>query len=160
MNPPGARTLRLARLTDARVMAEMSRDLIESGLGWRYRPDRMTALIKDPDTTALVACDAPGIQGLAIMQFGDEWAHLTLLCVKPEHQRRGIGLRLNQWMIDSARVAGIASVRLELRADNATALAFYRRLGFTELQTVPHYYGGHLAARRMVLRLRPDATGL
>ena len=63
-------------------------------------------------------------------------------------------------MVDSARVAGIATIRLELRADNATALAFYRRIGFTELQTVPHYYGGHLAARRMVLRLRPDATAL
>jgi len=79
MNPPGAIKLRLARLTDARVMAEMSRDLIESGLGWRYTADRMTALINGPDTTALVACDAPGIHGLAIMQFGDERAHLTLL---------------------------------------------------------------------------------
>lgn len=76
MNPPVTITLRLARLTDARVVAEMSRDLIESGLGWRYTADRMTALIKDPDSTALVACDASGIQGFAIMQFGDEQAHL------------------------------------------------------------------------------------
>lgn len=51
---------------------------------------------------------------------------MTLLCVNPEHQRRGIGQRLNQWMVDSARLAGIATIRLELRADNTTALAFYR----------------------------------
>jgi len=150
--------LRLARATDASVMAEMSRDLIESGLGWRYTARRMAALIDDADSIALVACDPSGIQGLAIMQFSDERAHLTLLCVKPEHQRRGIGQCLNQWMVDSARVAGIAIIQLELRADNTAALAFYQHLGFTETQTVPDYYGGHLAARRMVLQLRPNAT--
>ena len=41
----------------------------------------------------------------------------------------GIGRRLHEWLIEPARVAGIASIRLELRADNAAALSFYRRLG-------------------------------
>lgn len=135
-------------------MAEMSRELIEVGLGWRYTPRRMAALIGDPETVALVACDASSIQGFAIMQFGDENAHLTLLCVRPTQRKRGIGRRMNEWLVESARVAGIASVQLELRADNAVALAFYRRIGFTETQWVPGYYGGQFAARRMVLQLR------
>ena len=50
-------------------------------------------------------------------------------------------------------MAGIVSIRLELRADNAAALASYRRLGFTETQWVPAYYDGQIAARRMTLRL-------
>jgi len=153
-------TLRLAAPADAAPIAAMSRELIEAGLPWSWTPERVTRNLRHPDTLVLAARDGGRLAGFSIMQFGDERAHLTLLCVKAEHQRRGIGLRLNQWMVDSARVAGIATIRLELRADNATALAFYRRLGFTELQTVPNYYGGHLAARRMVLRLRPDATGL
>ena len=156
MNPPGATTLRLARPSDARVMAEMSRDLIESGLEWRYTPRRMAALIDDAESSALVAGDASGIQGFAIMQFGDERAHLSLLCVRPGQRRLGIARCLHHWLVDSARVAGSASIQLELRADNAVALLFYQRLGFTERQTVPNYYGGHLAARRMVLQLRPD----
>lgn len=137
-------------------MAEMSRALIEAGLGWRYTPRRVAALIGDPETIALVACDDVQLLGLAVMQFGDERAHLTLLCVQPVQQRRGVGQRLIGWLLTSARVAGIASVQVELRADNAAALAFYRRLGFIETQMLPAYYSGHLAARRMQLRLRAD----
>jgi len=134
-------------------MARMSRELIEVGLGWRYTPPRMAALISDSETVALVACDGSRIQGFAVMQFGDVHAHLALLCVQPPQQLRGIGRRLNEWLVESARVAGIASIRLELRADNAAALSFYRRLGFTETQVVPRYYDGQIAARRMTLRL-------
>lgn len=150
--------LRPARLNEAQAMAEMSRDLIESGLGWRYTPQRMAVLIGDAESTALVACDASGIQGFAIMQFGDERAHLSLLCVQPAQRRLGIARSLNEWLVDSARVAGMVSIQLELRADNAAALAFYQHLGFTVTQTVPGYYGSHLAARRMVRWLRPDAA--
>ena len=88
------------------------------------------------------------------MQFADEHAHLVLLCVRPAQQRRGIGRRLHEWLVASARVAGIASIRLELRADNAAALAFYQGLGFAETQWVPDYYDGRVAARRMSLPLR------
>ncbi len=156
MNRPRAVMLRPARVQDARAMAEMSRALIEAGLGWRYTPRRVAALIGDPETIALVACDDVQLLGLAVMQFGDERAHLTLLCVQPVQQRRGVGQRLIGWLLTSARVAGIASVQVELRADNAAALAFYRRLGFIETQMLPAYYSGHLAARRMQLRLRAD----
>jgi ribosomal protein S18 acetylase RimI-like enzyme len=71
----------------------MSRNLIEFGPEWRYTPRRMAALVNDAETMRMVACDAPGILGFAIMQFGDERANLTLLCVKPAQRRRGIGRR-------------------------------------------------------------------
>lgn len=156
MDPHRTVLVRPARAHESRAMAELSRDLIEAGLGWRYTPARIAALIAEPQTVALVACDASSsqLQGFAVMQFGDEHAHLALLCVEPARQRRGIARRLVEWLLASARVAGIASVRLELRADNAAALAFYRALDFAEMQFVPDYYGPQVAARRMVLRLR------
>lgn len=158
MGGADALTLRPARLHEARAMADMSRRLIESGLAWRYRPSRMAVLISDPETLAVVACDAARIQGFAMMQFGAERAHLVLLCVEPSQQRRGIGRRLDAWLLLSAQVAGMESVQLELRADNAPALAFYSRLGYAETQQVPGYYDGRLAARRMVRRLRPGTA--
>jgi [ribosomal protein S18]-alanine N-acetyltransferase len=139
-------------------MAEMSRELIEAGLRWRYTPLRMAALIGDAETTALVAFDGLQVQGFAVMKFGDVDAHLALLCVQPAQRRRGIGRRLNEWLVESARVAGIVSIGLELRADNAEALSFYCRLGFTQTQWVPGYYDGRIAARRMTLRLKPAAS--
>jgi [ribosomal protein S18]-alanine N-acetyltransferase len=151
-------TLRPARADDARAMADMSRELIEAGLRWRYTPMRMAALIRDRETMALVACDGLRVQGFAVMQFGDTHAHLVLLCVHATQHRRGIGRRLSEWLLESARVAGIASIQVELRADNATALLFYRRLGFTETGLVPDYYDGQIAARRMMLRLHAIAS--
>ena len=143
--------LRPARADEAPAMAEMSRELIEAGLQWRYTPQRMHSLIKDPETVALVAHDGPLLRGLAVMQFGDEHAHLALLCVQAAQQRRGIGQRLMEWLLASAQVAGMGSIRLELRADNEVGLAFYQRLGFTQTQVVEAYYDGRIAARRMRL---------
>ena len=145
--------LRPALAQEARAMAEMSRTLIEAGLSWRYTPPRMAALIRDRETVALVAHDGSRVQGFAVMQFGDVHAHLVLLCVQPPQRHRGIGRRLTEWLVESAQVAGIESIRLELRADNAAALAFYRRLGFAETQLVPDYYDGQIPARRMTLQL-------
>jgi [ribosomal protein S18]-alanine N-acetyltransferase len=154
--------IRPARAAEATAMAEMSRALVEAGLGWRYTPSRMAALIREPETTALVASRAARLQGLAVMHFGDDQAHLVLLCVAPQLQRQGLGRRLTEWLLASARVAGMASISLELRADNPAALAFYRQLDFVETDEVPGYYGGRIAARRMVRVLRaspPPAIG-
>lgn len=154
MNPPRTVMLRPATASEAGAMAEMSRQLIEAGLAWRYTPQRIAALIRHAETIALVAHDTAGLQGFAVMQFGDERAHLLLLCVQPAQRQQGIGRRMMDWLVESARVAGSESVALELRADNAAALAFYGRLGFTETQLVPAYYDRQIPARRMVLRLR------
>jgi ribosomal-protein-alanine N-acetyltransferase len=153
MNTP-ALLLRLARAADAPVISAMSRDLIETGLPARYTPGRIQRLIRDPQTIALVAQDGTAITGFAIMAFGDEHAHLQLMCVAPASRREGAGTRLIGWLVESAQVAGIASIHLELRADNAGALVFYRKLGFTETVQVPGYYEGQIAARRMVRLLR------
>lgn len=149
---PCAITLRPARLAEAPTLAQMSRELIEAGLGWRYTPRRMAALIADPETVTVV-CAAQRTLGFAVMQFGEAEAHLILLCVRPSQRRRGIGRGLHQWLLRTARVAGIVSVQLELRADNATALSFYLRLGYVETRWLPDYYDNRIAARRMGLRL-------
>jgi ribosomal protein S18 acetylase RimI-like enzyme len=146
-------TLRLATPGDARAIALMSRDLIETGLGWSYPPSRIGRVIADPDSTVLVACDERQLAGFGVMAFGDERAHLVLLAVRRAQQRRGIGRRLLEWLLESATVAGIEAVELELRAANDAAHAFYRAMGFVEMGLVDGYYGGAESARRMALRL-------
>lgn len=152
--------LRLARTHDAPDIARLSRDLIESGLGWTYDAVKVARLIADPDISALVAVDAQGLAGFALMQFGDERAHLVLLAVHPRRQRQGVARRLLGWLLDSARTAGIAELSLELRAGNAGARAFYRALGFEDAGLLPGYYRSGEAALRMrrVLR-RASAAG-
>jgi ribosomal-protein-alanine N-acetyltransferase len=151
--------LRLARAPDAAAMAQMSRDLIETGLGWSYDAPKVARLIANPDNLALVACDAQGLAGFAVMLFGDERAHLVLLAVQPRCQRQGVARRLLSWLLDSARVAGIAELSLELRAGNGGACAFYRAMGFVDAGLLPGYYRQREPALRMQRVLRsPNAV--
>jgi len=155
-------TIRLAEQGEVKAIAEMSRDFIESGLGWRYDPVSIERAMRRRETVVLaaaerqtyVARERPSLSGFAIMDFGDERAHLVLLAVQPVQRRRGIGRRLVEWLLESALTAGIASVHLELRADNAAARRFYRALGFSETVLVPRYYNGREAAMRMIRVLR------
>jgi ribosomal-protein-alanine N-acetyltransferase len=153
-------TLRFARPADAPALAQMSRDLVEAGLGWQYRPERIRQLIDDIDTVALAACDGQRVAGFAIMSFGDEHAHLVLLAVRASHQRRGIGRRMAEWLLESAATAGIASIKVELRTDNVAAYALYRRLGFVEMLRAPGYYRGRETAIFMMRMLRPPGLAL
>lgn len=148
-------TLRFARRSEAPALALMSRDLVEAGLGWHYRAERIRQLIDDTDTVALAACDGQRVVGFAIMSFGDEHAHLVLLAVRASHQRRGIARRMTEWLLASAAVAGIASIKVELRTDNAAAYALYRGLGFAEMLRADGYYRGREAAIFMIRMLRP-----
>jgi ribosomal-protein-alanine N-acetyltransferase len=125
-------TLRLARRADAPTLATMSRDLIETGLGWHYRPERVARYLVDPETVIVVACDRGRIVGYAIMQLFDVHAHIVLLAVRPSHQERGIGRRITEWLVATAATAGVASLHVELRANNRTALAFYQAMGSLE----------------------------
>jgi ribosomal-protein-alanine N-acetyltransferase len=157
-------TVRVADPRDAQAVALMSRDFIESGLGWKYDAARVLKAIRDRDTLTIVACEggkpalptpagAPGVArsaiiGFAIMELGEERAHLVLLAVRPSHRRLGIGQRMLEWLLESARVAGMASVHLELRAGNDAARRFYRAMGFYETVLVPGYYRGVEGGRK------------
>jgi ribosomal-protein-alanine N-acetyltransferase len=147
-------TLQLADPEDAAVLAEMSRDMIESGLGWRYRTRSLRQLIADAETVALVARHGGAVAGFGIMKFGDERAHLVLLAVQPDARRRGIARRIVEWLVASAATAGVATIHVELRAGNAGAYALYRSLGFEETLRVPGYYSGRETAIRMLRLLR------
>ncbi len=157
---PRAITIRLAEPRDAQAIALMSRDFIEAGLGWKYDAARVLRAIRDRDTLAVVACEGAksaigrgAITGFAIVEFGEERAHLVLLAVRPSHRRLGIGQRLFRWLLDSARTAGMASIHLELRASNDAARRFYRAMGFYETVLVPGYYRGGEGRKEGALKM-------
>jgi ribosomal-protein-alanine N-acetyltransferase len=150
-------TLQFADRRDASTLASMSRDLIEAGLGWRYRAQSVRALIDEPETVTLVARNGDSLAGFGIMKFGDERAHLVLLAVEPAYQRHGIARRVIAWLVESAATAGVASIHVELRASNTGAYAFYRAIGFAETLRLPGYYSGRETAIRMLRMLRAPA---
>jgi len=146
--------IRLARRRDARQIAIMSRDLIETGLGWSWTPARVVHSIDSKNTDVILAYDKQTLRlaGFAIMEFHRQYAHLNLLAVRPKVQGCGIGKSLVVWLEQVALVAGIGVVYLETPTRNRQARNFYRRLAYREIQSVPGYYQG----RRSAVRLARD----
>ena len=67
-------------------------------------------------------------------------AHLLLFAVEPRWRRRGLGAELFRYLETLAKRGGIAELRLEVRARNRGARAFYRALGFAETSRLRGYY--------------------
>jgi len=147
-------TLGLAAPADAAPIAAMSRELIEAGLPWSWTPARVARNLARPDTLVLTARDGAPLAGFAIMQFGDEQAHLSLLAVRADCWRQGIARRMLEWLTASALTAGITSIHLELRETNHGARRFYLNQGFAETARIPGYYSGVETAVRMQRNIR------
>ena len=134
----------MATKLDAGDIAAMSRDLIEQGLPWSWRPERVVRAVAAANTNVVVVRDAGELDAFGIMEYWDDDAHLVLFAVRPLRQRRGIGSALLQWLEASALVAGSKRIRVEARRDNTAARSFYNEYGYHELAIKPRMYSGAL----------------
>jgi len=131
----------LARPSDASAIAVMSRDLIEHGLGWRWRPDRVAKAIDDPDTNVAVLRLEEKLIGFGIMEYLDDEAYLVLFAVGTSSQRKGAGSALLRWLEAAARAAGSRRIRVDARRDNVAARCFYNQHGYYERILESRMYG-------------------
>lgn len=146
--------LGVAKLGDAPRIAALSRTLIEAGLPWTWTPKRVAAHIKERENLTVIAGAERTLAGFAMAQFGAERVHLALLGVAEAYQRQGLGRQLVRWVEESAVVAGLFQMRLEVRAGNRGARRFYAALGYTEAGVVSGYYSGVEDAVRFSRDLR------
>ena len=120
---------------------------------------RVAASLRAPNVNVLVARVDDNLAGFAIMRYGDDDAHLDLLAVAPPYRRAGVGRQLLLWLEKCAVTAGIFSIALEVRAQNAGARLFYERMGYRTLVEIPDYYQGVEAALRMGRNLSHQPLG-
>lgn len=146
-------TIRLARPADAAGIGALSRIAIEQGLPWRWTPERVRRAMAEPSTNVIVAEVDGAAVGFALMKYGEAAAHLLLMAVRRDARRRGVGRALLGWLEAVARAAGLPHIRLEARADNHEALAFYARLGFAQHALAQGYYAPGIDAVVLERRL-------
>lgn len=79
--------------------------------------------------------------GWAGVMIVADTAQVMTVGVIPAAQKRGIGQRLLDALLDESRRRGAEAVVLEVRVDNEPALRLYRRNGFTDLRVRRGYYG-------------------
>jgi [ribosomal protein S18]-alanine N-acetyltransferase len=158
-----ALNVNIASDRDAADIAAMSRDLIEQGLPWTWRPERVSKAIAAANVNVAVVREQIGerrkLVAFGIMEYWDEDAHLVLFAVRPARQRQGVGAALLRWLEASARAAGSQRVRVEARRDNVAGRNFYNEQGYHELAIRSRMYSGAVDGIRLEKWLRSPAAG-
>jgi ribosomal protein S18 acetylase RimI-like enzyme len=150
--------VRIASMPDASAIAAMSRDLIEHGLPWSWRTERVARAIAAANTNVAVVREGVRLNGFGIMEYWDDDAHLVLFAVRPARQRQGIGSALLHWLEASAQASGSQRIRVEARRDNDAARAFYNEHGYHELIIKSRMYSGALDGIHLAKYLRTPAA--
>ena len=121
-------------------------------------PDAWSAwLVRDgvegalPTIRYLVADVAGDVVGYAVASYAGDIAELQRIGVMPAMRRTGVATALLVEVVGLAPGTGANRLLLEVRDDNAGALAFYAARGFIEIDRRPRYYRDGTTA--IVLRL-------
>jgi len=83
--------------------------------------------------------------GHVVLGFGCLWtvaeeAHITMLAVRPEYQRQGIGKYLVWGLLATAHDRGMEWATLEVRESNQAAISLYQSFDFAIIGKRPKYY--------------------
>lgn len=108
------------------------------------------------DHNLLLVADANGVvlgYILIFMRLGVSLARLYSICVDPEAHGCGIGNRLMDVAEQKAAKAGRIFMRLEVRKDNESAIALYKRRGYRQFGYYEDYYEDHADALRYQKRI-------
>jgi ribosomal-protein-alanine N-acetyltransferase len=90
--------------------------------------------------TYVVATDGDDIVGYAGLAAMPDEAYVQTIAVVPTHRRQGLGKTLLTTLMDDAKQRGLPRVGLEVRTDNAPAIALYERFGFHGIAVRKRYY--------------------
>jgi RimJ/RimL family protein N-acetyltransferase len=140
-------TFQIRRATDhdaagiARVLDEVVSERVHSAIdrAWttaeqrRYlhsMSDREALHVAIADSAAIIGCQTLDLYSPVLGSM----AHVAQIgtFILPPWRGRGVGQALFQHTRRFAQSAGYRKVVIQVRASNASALAFYRRLGFTD----------------------------
>ena len=95
------------------------------------------------------------IMGVATFSCVADMADLLRVIVRPDARGHGVGASLVRAGLEWAGAVGARRMLLEVRPNNAPAIALYRSLGFANLTTRRDYYG---PGKHALVMLKPLAA--
>ena len=152
--PPAAR-LRLLTLDDVPRVADLERQLFGPSA---WTEAMLAAELHGPGRWYVAAVEGDDtLVGYAGLWFDGDVTQVMTIGVAPVVQRQGLGTALMSALVERSRQLGATAVLLEVRVDNAPALAMYERFGFTVLRLRRRYYQPE-DADAWTMRLALDAV--
>ena len=87
--------------------------------------------------------------GQCVRVRGEQIGHIITIDILPQSRRTGLGSELMALAEKRLAESGCRRISLEVAVDNAGAIAFYQRHGYSIARTIPRYYNGELDALEM-----------
>jgi ribosomal protein S18 acetylase RimI-like enzyme len=143
-----AADIRLARASDVDALLAIENAVFETD---RLSRKSFRRLIGSSSAAVSVAEAGGRIAGYSVVLFreGSPTARLYSVAAAPGFSGQGIGRLLISAAERAAAKRGRHSLRLEVREDNARAIAIYRHAGFEPIGREPDYYQDGMAALRL-----------
>lgn len=140
--------VRDSRPEDFESLWRLDQECFPPGISYSRR--ELKGFMQHQGSFTLVATDEKEqLQGFTVAHCGTE-GHVVTIDVGPAARRMGVGSLLLREAEQRMRSAGCCAVGLETAVDNITALAFYKRHGYSVIRTWPRYYPNGVDA--LVLR--------
>ena len=137
-------TMRIEQLTDAGQKARIAEAVLLALPDWFGIPESTKAYITACRDLPVWACfdDGKAVGFLAMKQTGPKTAELHVMGVLPEYHRSGIGSALWKAARAAAAAQGYRYAQVKTVAEGRypeydRTNAFYRAMGFTELECFP-----------------------
>jgi ribosomal-protein-alanine N-acetyltransferase len=142
--PDGARaeraaaSLRALLPADVPQVAELERQLFGASA---WSEAMVAGELHAPGRWYVAAVEGAGtVVGYAGLWFDGDVTQVMTIGVASAVQRQGIGTALLVALLDRSRELAASAVLLEVRVDNAPAMALYERFGFTVIARRRRYY--------------------
>lgn len=132
-------TVRRATSDDVAAIAELERANLRQD-AWSEGLVRHGVEGELPTIHYLVAERDGTVVGHAVASIVADLTELQRISVVEEHRRSGLATRLLDAVVAEAERHHAERVLLEVREDNAAAIAFYARQGFVEIDRRRAYY--------------------
>ncbi|MCL2296259.1 MAG: GNAT family N-acetyltransferase [Methanomassiliicoccaceae archaeon] len=111
-----------------------------------------------PTGQLVVVTDAGEVVGfLSGARLTSDKAAIPLFAVIPRHRRAGAGSRMMEEFRIRTMMDGMHYIQLEVRDSNASAVAFYKKMGFSAVEYLDSFYNDGGNAVRMICRVRGNA---
>ncbi len=150
--PQPTASIRDYRPADFQALWKIDQECFARGISYSRR--ELEFYIRRPRAFTLVAEIEGSVVAFVVADRDRRGhGHIITIDVLPSSRRSGLGARLMSLAEERLRAAGSRLVYLETAVDNASALAFYKRLGYSVVSTIPRYYLDSVDALVMMKRL-------
>ncbi len=133
--------LRDAGAPDFETLWRIDQDCFEAGIA--YSKGELSAYMRHPGAFTLIAesRNSAKILGFIVAELSRKGVgHIITIDIVEDARRFGMGSRLLAAAEDRLRMHACTRIRLEAAVDNASALAFYERHGYSNIKTISGYY--------------------